>query len=218
MDWGLFQSLGFGGGFVLAMIGVIWRIVKYFVDRKDKQKAREDTEHNLKILRSERPLLKKTLEMFGDKMDSSKILVMKIHNGGGRMHLDKNYQVSVQYEFPYPSKAEDPSKLELIEDDYKRFIFDDEYFDMAVEVEKRKVWLLQTKETNSPMLQHAWAKQGTVSTILIWLGTKPDGYLFVSLHYQSEKTDLKTDELQEIDVNVNELRNLYKFDKKQFIG
>lgn len=218
MDWSFLESLGFGGGFVLAVVGIIWRAVKYFVDRKDKRKDREDTEHNLRILRNDRPLLKKTLEMFGSSMKASKILVMKIHNGGGRMTLDKNYLVSIKYEMTFPKEAPDPSKLELIEDDYKKFLFDDGYFDMAVEVEKNKIMLLQTDEAESPILKNAWTVQGTVSSVVVWLGTKPDGYVFASLHYQEKKNEITDEERQEIDVLVNDIRKLYGFDPKQFIS
>lgn len=211
----ILKQMGFTFGTIVAIGAGIWKAVKYFVDRYDNRKKEIDTQKTLQALHAKN-IIPRLIKALGASMDCHKILLIKLHNGAGKMRPEKNFLISVMGEEYFPTKAPHPEKLGSIRSDYQNFLVDDRYFEHMDELANEKVKFMSVDMVKSDILQTIWKAQAVKMGVLIWIGALPAGYLFISLHYQTEKTSFTDTEKMYIQTALNELRDLYNMDKKQF--
>lgn len=138
-------------------------------------------------------------------------LVLKMHNGGGKMYTGVNKYASVLFEG-------DTDKMTDVKDDFQKYLIDSEYMDLMQRVSSNKIEIQKTTDLKYSMLRRRYEADDITHSIVFFIEETENAMYYGSFTSISPDSDMITGKsFAGLEAKMNKLRNAYQRAKKKKI-
>jgi len=163
------------GAFGLGVLQLTWESIKFFISRRDKKIEKSDdvifNERQREVellfndLISGAVKIQELIEEFTTENDASRVLLLKLENGGGVPQLGTVQHMSVLNE-AINSKFKTPyGHIDPVKQDFQNYIIDSEYQRVMMKMITDKIFISVTSNLENGLLKKIYEINGTVKSI-----------------------------------------------------
>lgn len=149
------------GAFGLGVLQLTWETVKFFISRRDKDKnaqnvfddRRREVEHLFNDLISGAVKIQELIEEFILENNASRVLLLKLENGGGIPQLGSIQHISVLNEAIHPNLKFPGGHIEPIKQDFQNYVIDADYQRVMMRMITDKIVITNTDDLESGLMK-----------------------------------------------------------------
>lgn len=144
-----------------------------------------------------------TLESAIYQTCADRALVIKLHNGGGKIYAGTNKYITVLHEAH-------TQRIPGAKKDYQRFFADVNYMKMMAELEEKRIIKTKVSDLEYGLLRRRYEADGITASIVFWIKETEGGLYYGSFTTTNDPDLLLKRDFSKLETKINRLRNKYE--------